>query len=78
MVYCKCIEEIRDGNIIDAYKLSDSQGNCRVLDKNTLKLEIQRGNLTVVNLKLTKNGRIIHRSKVEEYQMMKLNKYLLN
>ena len=63
MVSCKCIHKFRNqsGKII-SYKLKDLNDNEVVIRSDDLKLAIQTQKISVVNLKLTSDGKLIDTS----------------
>lgn len=59
-ITCKCIEKFRDkSNNIKGYRLQDNDGNCITVSSEQLKLAIFSKQLDVINLKLTKDGKLI-------------------
>lgn len=71
MLYCKCVDKIRDeNNIIQSYELVDFNGDKKVVDKELLKTTIRKGLVTVTNLKLTKDGKLVPRAVKEEAELM--------
>ena len=60
MITCKCIRKFRDkrGSIY-GYRLEDLNGNIQDVDPDNLKCAIAKGHVTVTNLKLTSNNKLI-------------------
>lgn len=60
MIEVKCVDKLKDksGNITK-YKLVDKQGQVKVFTATELKQAMKMGNLTVVNLTLTKDNRLV-------------------
>lgn len=60
MIIAKCVGKIRNkNNIIIGYKLIDKSGQYAEANPNRLKDAIRANQITVVNLKLTSDGRLI-------------------
>lgn len=71
MVYCQCIEKIKNKNgIITHYKIFDFENDTRVVTKEALKSVINAGKLTVVNLKLSVDNKLVDRSTEETANMI--------
>lgn len=77
-VILKCIGKIRDknGNII-GYKLATRDNKHTIIEPEILKRHIIENIATVVNLKLTSDGRLID-SKIEEFNQNNCNKLYVN
>lgn len=72
MFYCKCINKIRNkNNVIESYELMDLEGNRKIVDKDLLKEKIRDGSVTITNLLLTKDNKLIARSVSDEAALMK-------
>ena len=59
MVYAICIDKRKDGNTIVEYKLKDFANKTIILPAAELKQYISEGKLTVVNLTLTSNNKLV-------------------
>lgn len=59
MVYAICIDKRKDGNTIVEYKLKDFANKTIILSAAELKQYISEGKLTVVNLTLTSNNKLV-------------------
>lgn len=66
MIQLKCSDKIKDnsGNII-GYSLIDYKGNTRRLRPDELKFAISIGYISVINLKLTSDNRLIDKKIIE-------------
>lgn len=72
MLWCKCIQKIRDNNgVIVEYEIADLNGEHRVVSKDALKNAIVNKQVSVVNLKLAKDGKLMDRATEEQAQLMK-------
>lgn len=72
MIWCKCIQKIRDNNgIITDYEIADLNGEHRIVSKEALKNAVASGQLGVINLKLAKDGKMLDRATEEQAQLMK-------
>lgn len=72
MIWCKCINKIRDKNgIITDYCIVSVGGEQRVVSKNQLKTAIANNQVALVNLKLSKDGKLMDRAIEEEAQLTK-------
>lgn len=72
MFYYKCINKIRNkNNVIESYELMDLEGNRKIVDKDLLKEKIRDGSVTITNLLLTKDNKLIARSVSDEAALMK-------
>ena len=72
MLWCKCIQKIRDNNgVIVEYEIADLNGEHRVVLKDALKNAIVNKQVSVVNLKLAKDGKLMDRATEEQAQLMK-------
>ena len=72
MLWCKCIQKIRDNNgIIIEYEIADLNGEHRIVSKDALKNAIVNKQVGVVNLKLAKDGKLMDRATEEQAQLMK-------
>lgn len=66
MIQVKCIEKIRDKNgKIYGYKLQDLNQQTRAITSGILKDAIRRGEIEVVNLKLTSDNKLIDRAETK-------------
>lgn len=71
MVWCRCIQKIRDKNgVVQEYEVADFNQEHRIVSKEVLKAAIESGQLSVVNLRLTKDGKLVNRSTEAEAQLM--------
>lgn len=60
MIYCECIHKFRDKNgVIYGYTLKDTQGNTQNVVPEQLKSAIKSGKVSVNNLKLTTDNRLV-------------------
>ena len=60
MIKAKCVKKFRNSrNIITDYRLQDAQGNIGDFTSQQLKIAIKNKQITVVNLKLTSDERLI-------------------
>lgn len=60
MVYAKCIEKVRNkNNVIVGYILEDKNGSRLNIKAEQLKLAIFTNQISVINLKLTKDGKLV-------------------
>lgn len=72
MIWCKCIQKIRDNNgIIIEYEIADLNGEHRIVSKDALKNAIAAGQVSMVNLKLSKDGKLMDRAIDEQAKLMK-------
>lgn len=72
MIWCKCIQKIRDNNgIIVKYEIADLNGEHRIVSKDALKSAIVNNQISVVNLKLAKDGKLMDRATEEQAKLMK-------
>lgn len=72
MLWCKCIQKIRDNNgVIVEYEIADLNGEHRIVSKDALKNAIVNKQVSVVNLKLAKDGKLMDRATEEQAQLMK-------
>lgn len=72
MIWCKCIQKIRDNNgIITDYEIADLNGEHRVVSKDALKNAVVNNQIGVINLKLAKDGKMLDRATEEQAQLMK-------
>lgn len=79
MVVVKNMRTLRDksGNI-EGYVLEDRQGNARKMKADEVKKMIKAGDLEVINLTLTSDGRLIKKSPKPEHPVIKTEKDLEN
>lgn len=71
MIWCTCIQKIRDkNNIITHYEVVDMNGLHRTVTKDILKSAILSGQLGVVNLNLTKDGKLMDRNTEDQAKLM--------
>ena len=62
MIRLKCIYKERGSDsIVKSYRLQDIHGYCRNLTPTELKEQIKKGNIEVINLKLTSDNKIINK-----------------
>ena len=60
MVTCKCINKFRDKhNAIIGYRLKDTTGKCIDVTSDQVKVAIKNNQITVTNLTLTSDGRLV-------------------
>ncbi len=59
MIYAICVGKRKENNVIVEYKLKDFMNKTMVLEANELKDFIKTGKLTVVNLTLTSNNKLV-------------------
>lgn len=72
MIWCKCIQKIRDNNgIIIEYEIADLNGEHRIVSKDALKNAIAARQVSIVNLKLSKDGKLMDRSIEEQAKLTK-------
>ena len=72
MIWCKCIQKIRDNNgIIIEYEIADLNGEHRIVSKDALKNAIANRQVSMVNLKLSKDGKLMDRSIEEQAKLTK-------
>lgn len=72
MIWVTCVDKIRDNNnIIVEYKIADLNGEHRIVSKEALKIAILQGQVEVVNLKLSKDGKLMDRATEEQARLMK-------
>ena len=63
MLQAKCIKKFRDKhNKIIGYRLVDTNGNIQDVKAEKLKEVLSTGKLNIVNLTLTKDGRLVNTS----------------
>lgn len=71
MIWCKYIQKIRDNNgIIVEYEIADLNGEHRIVSKDALKNAIAAGQVSMVNLKLSKDGKLMDRAIEEQAKLM--------
>lgn len=71
MLWCKCVEKVRDNNgVIESYLLADTTGQRRLVTKDVLKQAILNEQAAVTNLKLSKDFKLVPRSIAEETQLL--------
>ena len=71
MLWCKCVEKVRDANgVIESYLLADTTGQRRLVTKDVLKQAIVSNQAAVTNLKLSKDSKLIPRSIDEEARLL--------
>lgn len=77
MIYANCIQKLRNkNNIIEGYILQDSNGNTIQVTSQQLKQAIYNKQIEIVNLQLTKSGRLLDKSteaKINSYNIMGKN-----
>ena len=72
MIWCKCIQKIRENNgVITEYEIADLNGEHRIVSKLALKNAIAAGQVSLVNLKLSKDGKLMDRAIEEQAKLMK-------
>lgn len=72
MIWCKCINKIRDKNgIITDYEIASISGERRIVSKDQLKTAMINNQVALVNLKLSKDGKMTNRSIEEEAELTK-------
>ena len=60
MIYCECVYKFRDANgVIRGYTLRDTKGNTQNIVPEQLKSAIKSGKISVVNLKLASDNRLV-------------------
>ena len=63
MIKVKCVDKFRDGQgKICGYRLMDCYGKTQDMFAETLKEEIKKNNISVINLTLTSDGRLVDSS----------------
>lgn len=75
MIVCKCINKIRKGNKIIGYTLMDNSGEQRNIGADELKLGIKKGNISVSNLKITSDGRLIESKQEQDFPLYDIYNY---
>lgn len=72
MIWCKCLQKIRDNNgVIVEYEIVDLNGEHKIISKDALKSAIVNNQISVVNLKLAKDGKLMDRATEEQAKLMK-------
>lgn len=71
MIKIRCIEKFRNSNSICAYKIEDEEGTSIVVKPEQLKKAIKNKEVTVTNLKLTSDDRLIYTPETSEILRIK-------
>lgn len=75
MIVCRCVDKIRKGSKIVGYTLVDSSGEKRNIGADELKLGIKTGNISVTNLKITSDGRLIESKQEQDFPLYNTYSY---
>lgn len=75
MIVCRCVDKIRKGSKIVGYTLVDSSGEKRNIGADELKLGIKTGNISVTNLKITSDDRLIETKQEHDFPLYDTCKY---
>ena len=67
MINIKCIGKIRNkNNVISGYALQDASGNQMDVNAKALKEAIKSGKVNCINLKLTRDGKLVDKTPIED------------
>ena len=70
MIWCKCVDKIRDKNgVILQYDLVSVSGERKIVDKDALKRAIMNNQIGVVNLRVSSDGKLLNRSIEDEARL---------
>lgn len=79
MIQATCIQKFKKNNKIYGYRLQDSQGNIRDVYSDPLKQAIKNGQITILNLTLTSDNRLVDTSEKQpqpESEEQQLKNYI--
>lgn len=71
MIKIRCIEKYKNSNSICAYKIEDEEGTSIIVKPEQLKKAIKNNEVTVTNLKLTSDDRLIYTPETSEILRIK-------
>ena len=75
MIVCRCVDKIRKGSKIVGYTLMNNSGEQRNIGADELKLGIKTGNISVSNLKITSDGRLIESKQEQDFPLYNTYSY---